>query len=144
MLKYQTHNSLLKILDVFMLCIQNKTWLLDLVLARNHLSDLTEQSKWGYAQETLWRSKLKHPYAQELWLLYVCSKSNSWAACQASGPLWLVKQGLMLLCIPWRINDCTASLSVSDLMENVLISVTIDSSSQRSFVSVCVSKKEKV
>lgn len=29
----------------------------------------------------------------------------------------------MSLCIPWRINDCAVSLLVSDLMENVLISV---------------------
>lgn len=50
----------------------------------------------------------------------------------------------MSLCIPWRINDCTVSLSVSDLMENVLISVAIESSSQRAFVSACVSKQEKV
>lgn len=123
MLKYQTHNSVLKLLNVFMLCIQNKNWLQVLLLTSNHLSDLTEQRKWGSAQNTLWRSKLKPCYAQELRLLYVFSKSNSWAACQASGPLWLWKQGFMSLCIPWRINDCAVSLLVSDLMENVLISV---------------------
>lgn len=95
-----------------MLCIQNKNWLRDLVLTTNHLSSLTEQSKWKCAQETLWRWKLKPRYAQEFRLLYVSSKHHSSAARQASGPLWLVKQGFMSLCIPWRINDCSVSVSL--------------------------------
>lgn len=51
-------------------------------------------------------------------------------------PLVACKEGLMSLCAPGRIDDCTTALSGSGLMENVLASAAGDASRQRAFLSV--------